>query len=187
MNIERNECPCGKPIKIKGPGLCGTCYGRQWRSNTLVRTAAKKSETIKQRLYQRFDLDPNSGCWLWTGTITQPGKYGELWYKNKKHRVHVLSYQLHIGTVPKGLFVLHKCDVPYCVNPNHLFVGTNTDNMLDCAKKGRIASRKLTEKQVIAIRNMSDTTSRIATSFGICGSTVRSIKTRRTWSWLETA
>jgi hypothetical protein len=88
------------------------------------------------------------------------------------------------------MHVLHKCDVPSCVNPFHLFLGTNDDNVRDRDSKERVArgeragAAKLTRKQVIAIRNMSDATADIAATFGIAADTVRRIKSRTAWSWL---
>lgn len=78
--------------------------------------------------------------------------------------VHRVSWMIHKGRLPRGLFVLHKCDVPLCVNPDHLFVGTQADNMRDMSQKGRgrkiglkgqdHGSAKLTEKQVIKVRRL---------------------------------
>ncbi len=146
---------------------------------------AKKSESLTQRFYQRFVPDPISGCWLWTGTMTRKGGYGELIYRGEKHRAHRLSYELHDRAIPAGLCVLHKCDVPHCVNPDHLFIGTNLDNVRDRDDKGR-GRRTLTEEQVIAIRKTDGLRRDIASHFNIGESTVRNIKSRRTWAWLET-
>lgn len=184
MKIKHDVCQCGEAIKYAGPRLCGACYQRQWKVGALGRTFAKKSETIGQRFYQRFHPEPNSGCWLWSGTMTRAGGYGELVCRGKKHRAHVLSYKLHNGPVPTGLCVLHRCDVPRCVNPNHLFIGTNLDNVRDRDAKGR-GVRKLTEEQVIAIRKMGGLQRDIAARFDIGASTVRDIKSRKTWAWLE--
>ena len=76
------------------------------------------------------------GCWLWTASVVSDG-YGQMWLGRTMVRAHRLSYEIHKGPVPKGLFVCHRCDVPRCVNPDHLFVGTNQDNQRDSASKGR--------------------------------------------------
>lgn len=73
-----------------------------------------------------------SNCWYWIGCLDQLG-YGHVGYK----RAHRWSWELHNGEIPKGMNVLHKCDVRSCVNPDHLFLGTQKDNVLDMIKKGR--------------------------------------------------
>jgi hypothetical protein len=75
-------------------------------------------------------------CWIWKGAYR--GLYGAIKYEGKVIGAHVLSYILANGTYEKQYFVCHKCDNPKCVNPNHLFLGTHSDNMKDAFKKGRI-------------------------------------------------
>lgn len=77
-------------------------------------------------------------CWLWTGAKTKTiAGYGALGVAGKVIRAHRYSYELHIGPIPDGLFVLHHCDVPLCVNPTHLFLGTDKDNAIDRENKDR--------------------------------------------------
>jgi len=103
----------------------------------------KAKKTIEQRFWEYVDKKGDDECWLWTGYRTSTG-YGML--SIGKHRdqelrkdmkAHRLSYKIAYGELPDKLFVCHKCDVPLCVNPNHLFLGTQTDNMRDAAMKGR--------------------------------------------------
>lgn len=84
----------------------------------------------------RYIPEPNSGCWLWLGEINDKG-YGRVWAESMRMRAHRYSYQHHVGLIPDGLHVCHRCDVPCCVNPDHLFLGTASDNMRDCVRKGR--------------------------------------------------
>lgn len=75
-------------------------------------------------------------CWLWTGALTKAG-YGRAWEGKKAWKAHRLSWTLHTGEILKGLGVLHHCDNPPCVNPDHLFLGDHTVNMKDKFDKGR--------------------------------------------------
>ncbi|RTE91923.1 HNH endonuclease [Bradyrhizobium sp. LVM 105] len=96
-------------------------------------------------------VEKTDGCWNWIGAI-HPKGYGLLTMDKKSHRVHRLSYQLSNGSIPLGMHVLHECDNRRCVNPGHLFIGTNADNMADKVSKGR-QSRKLSDEDVLAIRS----------------------------------
>lgn len=94
---------------------------------------------IAERLFARVDKSGPGGCWLWTGAvrgngygaISLGGQFGPL------AATHRVSYEIHNGPVPAGLFVCHRCDVRLCVNPAHLFLGTNMDNVRDMLNKGR--------------------------------------------------
>lgn len=80
--------------------------------------------------------EPNSGCWIWIGTVVNDG-YGFISHNGDPDRAHRCSWKLFKGEIPKGIYVCHKCDTPLCVNPDHLFLGTPLDNMLDKIRKGR--------------------------------------------------
>lgn len=80
--------------------------------------------------------EPMSGCWLWTGALGQRG-YGDVQNGGRHTTAHRLLFERANGPIPAGMHVLHKCDVRPCCNPDHLFLGTNRDNIIDSMKKGR--------------------------------------------------
>ena len=93
-----------------------------------------KTKSIDERFWSK--VNKTGDCWLWTGVRVGIG-YGQIYLNGKKTPAHRVSWLLHHGIIPNGLLVLHKCDNPPCVNPNHLFTGTNSDNMKDAYIKGR--------------------------------------------------
>ena len=101
----------------------------------------RKTKPIESRFWEK--VNKTESCWVWVGSITGSG-YGFLHYgtktERKPYRAHRLSWELHYGVIPDGLWVLHKCDNRKCVNPDHLFIGDRSDNMRDCAEKGRVCT-----------------------------------------------
>ena len=99
--------------------------------------------TIAERFASKYRVDAKSGCWVWSASIDGRG-YGQISNTTTKKpmRAHRVSYELHVGVIPHGTMVLHRCDRPACVNPEHLFLGTQIDNMQDCANKGRNAAAR---------------------------------------------
>ena len=134
----------------------------------------------------------SDGCWLWIGYRFHDG-YGYLTCppNKKKRRAHRLSYEINVGPIPKGLGVLHKCDVCLCVNPDHLFLGTAKDNAEDCVRKRRHAfgiknggGKKLDNKTVVMIRRMRNSGKLLRDISAIVGvhlSTVSKICRRSIW------
>lgn len=96
---------------------------------------------IEVAFFEKFIPEPNSGCWLWDHAVTTFG-YGRLRNKGENLVAHRVSWEIHRGPIPKGLLVLHRCDVPACVNPDHLFLGTIKDNSMDMVSKGRMNFQK---------------------------------------------
>lgn len=86
-----------------------------------------------ERKYIRKSLNE---CWLWIGAKSSWG-YGNMRYEGRPSPAHRLSFTFYKGNIPKGMIVCHRCDVPACVNPHHLFLGTHQDNTNDKIKKGR--------------------------------------------------
>ena len=80
--------------------------------------------------------DPGTGCWPWLGCLTGGG-YGQIRNSGRYQQAHRAAWELKYGPIPEGLVVCHRCDNPRCVRPDHLFLGTATDNMRDMYSKGR--------------------------------------------------
>jgi HNH endonuclease len=98
----------------------------------------------KNSFLQNINLDEQTGCWNWTGCVNSEG-YGKMRFGGKVIGVHRIAAILYLGLDPDSeLLVLHRCDNPGCFNPKHLFLGTDADNMRDCASKGRNGNQKKT-------------------------------------------
>ena len=152
--------------------------------------------TLIERFEAQYTPEPNTGCWLWTGAVAKPDKpYGRIYAHGGNKSAHRVSYEMFVGPIPSGLLVLHKCDVPSCVNPGHLFVGTDLDNAIDRNQKRRQArgdrhgQSKLTEADVqIILRDFKfgdkvNGIKPLARRFGVVQSTMRDVV--RGVSWQE--
>lgn len=144
----------------------------------------------------KIERDPNSGCWLWTGSLGG-GDYGVVHTKNGCQKAHRVAWQLRHGPIPRGMRVLHRCDTPICVNPDHLFLGTQADNVADMVAKGRHKPPKpqlgsinpqavLTEAQArwvkMAVKESGHSQREIARMLGVSPMTVSRIVNNQTWS-----
>lgn len=139
---------------------------------------------------ERYTIDDATGCWLWVGGTNTSG-YGCYAAEGQKtaHRVAYIRFK---GPIPPGMHVLHKCDRPNCVNPEHLFLGTHQDNMVDLRKKGRAYGAKgeanfgakLTAAQAEAIMADPRSAQVIAQEYGVTLAAVGLIRNGRTWAHL---
>lgn len=158
--------------------------------------------TDEERFWRFVDKDGKSidyvegKCWKWLGDIRQNG-YGRFWLGDKSVPAHRYSYEIHVGQVLAGVLVLHKCDNPECTNPDHLFLGTQQDNINDKVKKGRLQNQngennpgaKLTEKDVIEIRRLYSTGNylqrEIAAMFNMPLSSINQVIKMKRWKHLS--
>lgn len=136
---------------------------------------------------KRFIPEPNSGCWLWERAINYRG-YGLITLNRKTFSAHRVSWVLHRGPIPPNLFVCHKCDVPCCINPDHLFLGTPRQNTQDMLSKGRSnyvigtanGRAKLSKSAVLLIRTAAPLTrdhrEQLARRFGVSIATLYRIE-----------
>ena len=152
-----------------------------------------------ERFEARYVPVPYCGCWLWDGNVLLSG-YGVLGldgpkpYHRRVRRAHRLSYEHYVGPIPPGLHVLHSCDVRCCVNPDHLRLGTNADNIADKVARNRqqkgegVPSAKFTAATIREIRRAragGATLSQIMARFGTSLANASQIVNRKTWKHVE--
>lgn len=138
--------------------------------------------TEKNRFYSKILFPNENGCMIWNGLLT-PSGYGLISVNRKNYSAHRYSYEINVGEIPNGMFVLHKCDVRNCVAPDHLFIGTQKDNMVDMSNKNRAYMKKgedhpnaiLKDKDVLEIKKMlldGEPQKLIAKSFNVAQSLI---------------
>ena len=150
-------------------------------------------EAAARRFWPKVQKGGPDVCWLWQGAKTTQG-YGNLNINFMSKLAHRISWFLHTGDIPPPeVSVCHHCDNPSCVNPRHLWLGTNADNVADRDKKGRGWDRsgsrnhnaKLTEDDVRAIRKDTRIARIIAPEYGVSARLVNDIKSRKGWPHVE--
>lgn len=155
-----------------------------------------RSLSVEDRFWEKVSKQDGDKCWEWLGSLNKPKNgYGCFNVKRKPVYAHRYSYTLHYGPIPDGLLVLHRCDNPKCVRPDHLFLGTHQANLDDAKAKQRMPhshkhwNTKLTVDQVRSIRAEYDSGNRaahaIAAKFGISPTQAFNIGTRRRWTYLD--
>lgn len=151
-----------------------------------------------ERFYRAIEFDPFGGCWLWAGTLLKSTGYGQLQIDGRSVGAHRFSYRIHKGDIPDGHCICHRCDVRACVNPYHLFVGTQRDNVLDMLAKGRgrarhgsaAANALLTEADIPTIRRLianGEANRRIAERFNVSPDVINAIRRGRSWKHVPEA
>lgn len=150
-----------------------------------------KKIPLGERFYDRI-LENANGCWIWQRGLDKNG-YGRSSINRKGVQAHRVSWVIHKGKIPDGMQVLHRCDNPPCVNPEHLFLGNNADNMTDKMKKNRqtrghdVNTSKINASDVFRIRGLLSegwSGRKISKLLGLKDHHVYDIKNGRSWRWL---
>jgi hypothetical protein len=165
----------------------------------------EQRKSLAERFWEKVSRGAEDECWLWTGAGARTSRYGNLIRPDGQHaQAHRVAWELAHGPVPDGLQVLHTCDHGLCVNPAHLFLGTQLDNVLDMERKGRHGrgyqlapgcrqgecngNAKLTEKQVRLAKQLAARGMRpcdIQERTGIKKNTLFHILSGRQWTHVE--
>ncbi len=152
-------------------------------------THVSPSAPLLARLMHYLAPDLNGGCWLWAGSLTSG--YGVLNFRGRRQRAHRLMWEIANGPIPPDRELCHKCDVRACFRPDHLFVGTRSDNMLDASRKGRLripnlagedcATATISWEAARAIRKDTGAIIDIAVRHGVSVSIASRIRRNKTW------
>lgn len=192
-DIEYGYCKCGCGGKTNISKWTDKRLGSvKGEPRSFINGHSTKVPSIK-RFWKYVKI--TQGCWEWSGYIGAGG-YGVISSDDGKlMKAHRLSWSIKHGPIPDGLKVCHKCDNPKCVNPSHLFLGTQSDNVQDCKKKGRISNRpqpgesnpmsRLTNKQVLDMRSLRLSRGlsykKIGQKFGVAAMTAYRAITGQSW------
>lgn len=167
------------------------CAGYAKRTSTgnyrvRLRRTPPRGLSLAERLDWSSIPEPMSGCFLWLDHVSGNG-YAKFRRQGNWYAAHRAAWEVAKGPIPEGLFVCHKCDVPSCVNPNHLFLGTHDDNMADRDAKGRHGhgpshwAAEITLEQAVAIYLTIGEQRAIGRQFGVSQTIVWQIKSDRHW------
>ena len=153
-----------------------------------------------ERFMDKVVQVPIAGCWIWTASHIESVGYGRFGMSSGEvEYAHRASWRLFRGEIPKGMYVCHHCDVRLCVNPDHLFLGTASDNMRDASRKNRVVlptmeqrlrgekqpMSKLTNDQVRRIRASEVSSAALAKEFGVDPSAISRIRSRQTYASVQ--
>lgn len=164
-----------KPQIIRICRYCGKKFERHFRLQHYC--------DLKCRLMANVVAPSPDSCWEWNAAKHKSG-YGEFRWNDNFYRAHRVSYEVHKGEIPQKKHVCHTCDNPPCVNPSHLFLGSDKDNLLDMAKKGRHGGTVLNPDKVRVIRDMlrlGVPVSRISSAFNVSNCAITCVRDGVTW------
>lgn len=193
---EYKECAlddCKDVQQYVSSGLCGKHYQRRIKYGDTDFIKQPQHNLYEPNLIIKRCKEVESGCLEWAGRRSSKG-YGVIDIEAKGRSAHRVSYEIFIGAIPDGLHVLHKCDNPPCVNPEHLFLGTNDENVADKMLKRRnpqgvmYSSARLSDELVRAMRvryAAGDRVSDMAREAGVDYKTVEKAVKRLTWKHVK--
>lgn len=174
------------PPQRKDSNPVRTSTGRTWQAlNTAEKLAAVNTPSQVERFWAK--VQKSDGCWTWTGAIHKSRGYGQFGYGGFNMFAHRASWMINRGVIPADMWVLHHCDNPVCVRPDHLFLGSNQDNYDDRDAKNRVrhGSRhpraKLTEALVIELRASAESDAVWAERMGMHPSNIRDARIGKKW------
>ena len=188
-------CIEGCSNQVKAQGLCAAHYVRMRRGSDLS-LPLTRTGTDAERLKLKTRINPDTSCWEWIASLNTNG-YGQFRINGTTEQAHRAAWMIFRGPIPKDhsaygtVNVLHRCDNPLCVNPDHLFLGDQTDNGNDAISNGRWGKRGmtgekhgralLTEAQVKLIRSSENSAETLAAKLKVSKSTILHVRKRRTW------
>lgn len=177
MNCSILNCP----LPAKSKGLCKRHYQQKWRTGSPEIVRPNPHGTLAERFWRHVAKGAPGECWLWTG-FRDKDDYGKCRDGEANRGAHIVSWEIHFGPVPEGVFVLHNCNHPPCVNPSHLKLGDHQENMDDRLAAGNYPTNeahpmvKFSDQIVAAVRSVSGTYEAIAARFGMSESHVGNIR-----------
>jgi len=177
---------------VRSVGLCAIHYGRKLRTGDPLKTVrATPDMSLLERIQKTGWEDANSGCWLWEGRLDHFG-YPMIKFAGRQTRVHRAMWEIANGKpIPSGLYALHSCDTPRCMNPEHIEVGdqsVNMQHMKDRGRQTRAQNSHLTEKDVREIRArvlLGESQKSLCSEFGVDSGSMSKLVNRKLFKWVD--
>lgn len=145
-------------------------------------------EALDSRVGEQRQVDEDTGCWLFTGRVNNSG-YASIGYGGKKYMLHRFSYMAYVGDIEGGKIIMHTCDTPRCFNPDHLQLGTHSQNVADAYRKGRkvatFRKKVLSHEEAEEIRfryAQGELQRELAEAYGVSDTTISRIVNYTRWA-----
>ena len=184
---------CNAPGCVSAAKNAGLCWAHRSRLRRYGSFDLPKKKSLFEMFAESVEVDEPDKCWLWTGNVsTTKLPYGRLNTGCKSYAAHRLSYEFLNGPIPNDALVLHHCDNARCVNPHHLYAGDYKQNAIDRSVRkpnsyavgSRAAQAKLTDDQVISIRQDGRSCYALAKQYGVSPGLISMVKNRKVWKHL---